>query len=821
MNRNYCKSRIVFTLITALLLLNIPLGSSAKSKRVKENFDFGWMFHKGELKIERAVKAGKYGGVTDTNKKMVEGEVITIAYNDKDKAELFDPEKWREVDLPHDWCVEGEFVNDNSKMIDGAPQGLISHGFLPVGVGYYRKEFIIAESDRGKEITIEFDGIFRNSTVWVNGHLIGNHLSGYVPSNYDLTDVLRYGEEGENVILVKVDASEYEGWFYEGCGIYRHVWLIKTDRLHVARFGTFVTTPEISESNATVNIQTTLENKYREEKKATLVSKIMDDRGTILNTQSSVHTIASFAKIDINQQGDIQNPKLWSPESPNLYRVLTEVIENGNVIDTYETTFGVRTAKITTDGFILNGKRYPIKGTSNHQDFAGVGVAVPDKVNQYRVKLLKEMGCNGYRTAHNPATPELMDACDRMGMLFLNENRMLSSTADGLKDLETLILRDRNHPSVFMWCIENEESIEGTPIGARILQTLVDLTHHLDPTRQVTAGMNHGWNDAGYSDILDVVGYNYGQRDMQYVKDKEQYPDRLMLATETTSFTSTRGIYEDNFKEGHVSNLGNGIGWGMLPGKDWEHIMKYPYLSGQFTWTGFDYRGEPTPVYSWPSVTSHFGIMDMCGFPKDGYYAYKAAWTDTPVVHVFPHWNWPDKVGQKIQLMGYTNCDEVELLINGKSIGKQKAVPFNRLEWEVEYQPGKMEARGYKNGKMIVKQLTETTGEPQQISLTSDVTVLKADGCDVAIINVAIKDKKGHVVPTANNLVKFIIEGPGKIIGTGNGNPSSHEPDKASQRKAFNGYCQLLVQTEKTKGEIRLKAVSETLKDAEVILLVE
>lgn len=801
--------------------LSSSVQASSQTKRTRDNFDSDWLFHLGNLRIERAVKAGKYGGITDTDKKVVDGEVITIAYNDKDKAEPFNRKDWTEVTLPHDWCVEGQFVNDKSVTIDGAPQGLVSHGFLPVGVGFYRKEFAIPESDKGKKISIEFDGIFRNSTVWVNGHLMGNHLSGYIPSHYDLTDVLRYGDEGENVILVKVDATDFEGWWYEGCGIYRHVWLIKTDKLHVARYGTYVTTPQISAEQATVNIQTTLENEYREEKEVTIISKIKDEKGGEQDVQHTTLTIGAFNKVDIQQKGDIQHPQLWSPETPNLYTLTTEIMANGKVVDTYHTSFGVRTAEVRKDGFYLNGKHYLIKGTANHQDFAGVGVAVPDKINQYRIKLLKEMGCNGYRTAHNPAAPELLDICDRMGMLFLNENRMLSSTEDGLKDLETLILRDRNHPSVFMWCLENEEPIEGTPIGARILQTMADLTRKLDPGRQITAGMNHGWNAAGYSNLLDVVGYNYGQRDSQYVKDKEQYPDRLMIVTESTSFVATRGEYEDNFQKGYVSNMGKGVGWGMLPGKDWEQIVDYPYLGGQFTWTGFDYRGEPTPIYKWPSVTSHFGIMDLCGFPKDGYYAYKAAWTESPVIHIFPHWNWPDKIGKKIKVMGYTNCDEVELLINGKSIGKQKAIPYNRLEWEVVYTPGKIEARGYKAGKVIIKQVRETTTAPVQIALTSDCGRLKADGCDVAIINVVVKDSKKRVVPTADNLIKFTLNGPGKIIGTGNGNPSSHEPDKANQRKAFNGYCQVLVQSGKTAGEIVLKATANGLQETEVVLKVE
>ncbi len=807
-----------YIILGVFLWTFVPQSLLAQSPRNRECFDFNWMFHLGDIRIERAVKAGQYGGLTDIGIKTERMADADIAYSDKDKAELYNPKDWRKVDLPHDWCVEGKFINDKSRVIDGAPEGLVSHGFLPVGIGFYRKEFSIPKSDEGKKITLEFDGIFRNSTVWVNGHLMGNHLSGYTPSFYDLSDVLRYGDEGQNVVLVKVDAREYEGWWYEGCGIYRHVWLLKTDRLHVGRYGTYVSTPEISEENASVRIKTTVANEYNTPRKLKIISEIQDLHGNTLDTRENMLEIGALDEACVEQTGNVSDPLLWSPETPNLYKVATSLVHEGKTVDKYETTFGIRTAEIRKDGFYLNGKPYHIKGTANHQDFAGVGVAVPDKIHEYRIKLLKEMGCNAYRTAHNPTATEVMDICDREGMLFLDENRILSSTKEGLEDLKTLILRDRNHPSVFMWCLENEEPLEGSATGRRILQTMVDVVRNLDSTRQITAAMNHGWNENGYSDVVDVVGYNYGQRNMQYVKDKEQYPERLMLMTETSSFVSTRGEYADNFSKGIVSNMGNGVGWGMLPGTDWHHVVKYPYLSGMFAWTGFDYRGEPTPIYKWPTVVSHFGIMDLCGFPKDSYYAYKAAWTDEPVLHVFPHWNWPDKIGKEIDIMGYTNCDEVELSINGKSLGRRKTKPYERLKWSAIYQPGKVVAKGWRNGKIVIKKTIETTDTASKLSIVSSDNYLKADGKDVAILNISVKDSKGRVVPTADNLIRFSIEGPGIIIGTGNGNPNSHEPDKSNCRKAFNGYCQVIVQTKQEAGEIQLKAESDGLKPAIVRL---
>jgi len=812
------KSFWCLSFFLLLILVNAKadgLQQTAPSKRGKENFDFNWQFHKGDIAMKLVVRVGQ-GGITDINVPIIQKKDSVIDYTNFRSSSSMLPADWKTVNLPHDWCIEGDFVHDDD--LGSQPGG---NGYLPVGIGFYRKEFEIPESDKGRKISIEFDGIFRNSTVWVNGHLLGNHLSGYTPSNYDLSDFLRYGNEGKNAILVKVDATQPEGWYYEGCGIYRHVWLVKTDKLHVGRFGTFVTTPSVTDNEATVSIKTTLKNEYKTAKNITLVSKIVDKKGNVLDTKTTSQSLAAFEQTEISQMGAIKTPKLWSPETPNLYKVLTEVSEGGNVVDTYETTFGVRTVEINKNGVFLNGKLCPVKGTCNHQDFAGIGVAVPDKINWYKIKVLKETGSNAYRCTHHMPTPEVLDMCDSIGMLVLDENRHLSSSEDGLKDLSAMLYRDRNHPSVFMWSLENEEAMQGTVMGARILETMVETSHRIDPTRKVTAAMNHARNEGGYSDELDVVGYNYGDKQLAYVKDKENHPDRVMFCTEGTSFVSTRGEYENSWWKHICSNSTLWQpGWGPYPGEDWADIVKYPYLGGLFVWTGFDYCGEPTP-FVWPSVSSQFGFMDVCGFPKDGYYAYKAAWTNEPVVHIFPHWNWPGKEGDSIKVHCYTNCDEVELFLNGKSIGKQKAVPYTKLIWPLMYEPGKLEARGYKAGKLVTKDIVETTTAPAQVALNSDVSTLKADGCDVAVIKVAIKDAKGRVVPTADNLVKFSIEGPGKIIGVANGNPNSHERDKASQRMAFNGYCMVLVQSDRQAGEIRLKAVSDKLKETEVVVKVK
>jgi len=488
------KTSITSLVIISVLFMIISSAGKAQNtpqsvqgKRVRNCIDFNWMFHKGDIAIKYNFKAGKYGGLTDSNVNIITDEATVIDYTDVKKPTSYQPADWQKVDLPHDWCVEGTFVNDNS--LGGQPAAT---GFLPTGIGFYRKEFEIPEEDKGKKISIEFDGIYRNSSVWVNGNFMGNHPDGYTPSYYDLTDVLRYGTEGKNIILVRVDGRDSEGWWYEGCGIYRHVWLTKTDRLHVGRFGTYITTPSVTAAKAVVEIITTVKNEYKESKNISLVSKIFDNKGVILDTNITSLSIPPFSQTEISQKGSVQKPSLWSPDTPRLYKVLTEEVENGDIRDTYETTFGIRTIEINTSGFYLNGKLYPVKGTANHQDFAGIGVALPDKINNYKIRLLKEMGCNGYRCAHHPPTPELLDICDSLGMLVLDENRLLSSSENGLNDLTAMLLRDRNHPSVFMWNMENEESIQGSIMGTRILETMVETTHRIDPTRPVTAAMNHG-----------------------------------------------------------------------------------------------------------------------------------------------------------------------------------------------------------------------------------------------------------------------------------------------------------------------------------------
>lgn len=783
--------------------------------RTIQSFDSDWLFHLGDLPIMHAVKGGMTGGLTDCEQ-IAEGEWLKIAYFDERGQAALDEREWKKVNLPHDWCVEGNYVNDGDMVKHHK-----SHGYLPVGIGCYRKVFEIPAEDLGKKILIEFDGIMRNSTVWVNGHLMGTHQSGYTGFCFDITDIARYGEEGQNVIFIKVDASDYEGWWYEGCGIYRHVWLVTTDRLHVGRHGTYVTTPVVNEDEAQINIRATLLNENAHSMSGIIKTIIMDSTKEVVASFSNKINIEGDSHTEVETVLALMAPNLWSPEQPYLYEVITEIYDadENQMLDIYKTPLGVRTLQFTADkGFFLNGKPYLIKGTCNHQDFAGVGVALPDQVTEYKIQLLKEMGCNAYRCAHHAPSPELLDLCDRLGMLVMDENRKLDISPDGIANLKEMLYRDRNHPSVIMWSMENEEILEGTIMGSRMLDTLSRITHGIDPTRPTISCMNHGWNDGGYSNSVDITGYNYGQRDDQYIHDHEQFPDRIMIGSESTSCTTTRGIYENDTVMGYCSSYGDQIPeWSCSHEKSWQDIVNHSHLTGIFVWTGFDYRGEPTP-HQWPSIGSHFGIMDSCGFPKDAYFYYKAAWTDEPMVHVMPHWNWPDKIGQEIDVWTYSNCETMELVLNGHSLGEKVVDRNSRLEWKINYVPGELVAIGKFAGREIVRKVMATAGNPSKITMESDKITLNANDTDVAMIKVSILDHAGVIVPTADNEILFTIEGPGKILGVGNGNPSSHEPDKATRRRAFNGHCLAIIQVTKGQGEIMLRASSTSLEFAAIVI---
>ncbi|MEW6195732.1 MAG: beta-galactosidase GalA [Bacteroidota bacterium] len=804
-------SRTVFLCVSLFLSISYSQQKflNEQSDRAKLLMDFNWRFSLGHAHDVK--KDFDYGtGWINAKAKGASGAIS----ND------FIDTAWRKIDLPHDWAVEQEFVN-----VPEWEYG--SHGFKAVGykfpetsIGWYRKSFTIPNSDRGKRITIKFDGVFRDCTVWLNGYYLGNNISGYNEFSYDVTDFLNYDKQ--NVLVVRVDASQFEGWFYEGAGIYRHAWLIKTNSVHIPLYGTYVTT-DVKGNNAEINIETEIENKSSTDSKCRLHSFILDEKERVVAETLTSVTIDKNDEKKVKHSLDIKNPLLWSIENPKLYKLVSIIENNGKVIDRVETNFGIRTIRWDKDkGFFLNGKHVKIQGVCCHQDHAGVGSALPDRLQYYRIELLKEMGCNAYRTSHNPPTTELLEACDRLGMLVLDENRLLDSSPEMLKLFETLMLRDRNHPSIIAWSIGNEEwNVQTTEQARNIAVTMMQLQKEIDPSRLSTYAANtHEYN--GINSVIDLRGFNY-INNCNIDKYRAEHPEQILWGTEEGSTLCTRGIYQIMPEEAYVRDYDiatPSASWTTSAEKFWTFYDEREWLAGGFVWTGFDYRGEPTP-YTWPNINSHFGIMDMCGFPKNIYYYYQAWWSNKDVLHLFPHWNWTGKVGDTIDVWCNSNCESVELFLNGKSLGKKNMVKNGHHEWKVIYEPGVLEARGIRNGKEIIEKI-ETTGQTFTVKLVPDRNIINADGEDLSIVNVIALDEKGREVPTANESLVFELKGKGKIIGAGNGNPSSHEMDKVLsgnyKRSLFNGKCQVIIQSTKEAGEIVLTAKSEKLKTAEVTI---
>ena len=733
----------------------------------------------------------------------------------------YDDRTWRTVQVPHDYVVEEPF---NQRADTG-------HGSLPVYPAWYRKTFTLPETLRGKSVWIDFDGVYRKSTVYLNGHRLGEQSSGYIGFRYDLSRYARFGNGAKNVLAVRVDPRQAEGWWYEGGGIYRHVWLNAAEKLHLAPWGAVVRTafvgPEAAPTSASAAMQVALNNNGASSGPVVLVSTIQDPNGRTVAQSCQRVTVGVNASRTVALTLRIPKPALWSIESPNRYSLVTAIERNGSVIDRQTTPFGIRTIRFDANkGFFLNGKSVKIKGTCNHQDFAGVGIALPDSLQTWRIRRLKEMGSNAYRCSHNPPTPELLDACDRLGMLVMDENRHLGDTplaktpsgtkADDLSELKSLLARDRNHPSVIMWSLCNEEfALQGTEEGRKLFAAMKKVAHDFDPTRPVTAAQNGGLGE-GISLATDLQGINYNI--WSYDDLHRKFPTLPMYGSETASTVSTRGIYANDKTAGYVSAYDvNAPSWATTAEKAWRPIAEREWMAGAYVWTGFDYKGEPTP-YGWPCVNSHFGILDMCGFPKDNYYYYQAWWGDKPVVHLLPHWNWSGKEGQPIDVWCQGNADTVELFLNNKSLGSQAMPRYGHLQWSVPYAPGTLLAKGFRSGKLIASDRIETTGPPAALRLSTDRTTVLADNEDITVVAVEVVDAAGRVVPTADNPVTFALSAAKgtalHIAGVGNGDPSSHEPDRASARQAFNGRCMVLVQGGSQAGSVVLRASAPGLKAA-------
>ena len=784
---------------TAALLAGYPQVASAEAlaavaPRERLLFDFGWKF--------------QFGHSTDPARDLgfgnSQGDFAKTGDFDFAKAK-FDDSKWRALNLPHDWAVELPFVHDEVQQ---------SHGYKPVGrrypetsVGWYRREFDIPASDLGRRISIEFDGAFRSVLVFVNGCFIGRNDNGYAPFRFDLTDFLAYGQK--NYVVVRVDASFGDGWFYEGAGIYRHLWLTKTDALHLGKWESTVRT-SVNAGTAVLTLGAVVANEGKQAKGAKVSWQILDAAGkTVATAEAAVQSVAVDGTASFTATAKLANSVLWSVDAPNLYSAVVTVESGGKARDAERVSFGVRTAVFDADkGFLLNGKSIKIQGTCNHQDHAGVGAALPDRLQWFRLGVLREMGCNAVRTSHNMPTPEWVEACDRMGMMMMCETRQMSSNPEGMAQLETMIKRYRNSPCIVLWSVGNEEWLLQDSMaeqGAKIGASMVRRCHELDPTRVVSAAVN-GDNEKGISEAFDIIGFNYNQKFPDEFHKK--YPKRPLYGSETSSAVCTRGDYANDRLRNTVSSYDGVVKWGETPEGWWKFYGTRDWEAGGFAWTGFDYRGEPTP-YGWPSINSQFGIVDMCGFPKDYYYYYKAWWSEEPVLHLFPHWNFEGREGDTIPVWVYSNLEEVELLVNGKSLGSQKVPHLGHVEWKVKYEPGVIEARGSKGGKVVLTEKRETTGPTVAIRLTADRTEIDADGEDIAILKVEALDKEGRPVPTAGNLIGFKVSGEGALRGVGNGDPNCQESDKEPKRSLFNGLAQVIVQATKRPGEIHVEAVKE------------
>jgi beta-galactosidase len=764
------------------------------SPREQLLFDFGWKFQFGN-NADPAHDLNFGRGQGDFSKTGDFGFAM----------EKFDDSKWRSVNLPHDWAVELPFVNDDEQK---------SHGYKPLGrrypetsVGWYRREFDIPAADAGKRISVEFDGAFRSVLVFVNGCFIGRNDNGYAPFRFDLTDFVAYG--AKNYIVARVDASFGDGWFYEGAGIYRHVWLTKSDALHLGRWESTVRST-VSDGAANLALGTVVENKGKQAETAKVSWKVVDAEGkTVATAESAAQQVGVDGSASFTATAKLADPALWSVDAPNLYTAIVTVETGGKVRDGERVSFGVRTAVFDAEkGFSLNGKSLKIQGTCNHQDHAGVGAALPDRLQYFRLGVLQEMGCNAVRTSHNMPTPEWVEACDRMGVMMMCETRQMSSNPEGMAQLEAMVKRYRNSPSIILWSIGNEENQLQESMaeqGARIAASMVQRCHELDPTRVVSAAVN-GDNKRGVSDAFDIIGFNY------FLQFPDKYhaenPKRPVYGSETSSAIETRGEYSTDKLRNWVNSYDGVVPWGETAEEWWKFYGTREWLAGGFAWTGFDYRGEPTP-YGWPSINSQFGIVDMCGFPKDMFYYYKAWWRKEPSLHVFPHWNFEGKEGETIPVWVYSNLDEVELLVNGVSAGIQKVPHLGHVEWKVKFAPGSIEAKGLKDGKVVLAEKRETTGPATQIRLMADRKEINADGADIAILTVEALDKDGRAVPTADNLIGFKISGDGALLGVGNGDPNCQESDKAPRRSLFNGLAQLIVQSTRRGGEIRIEAVKE------------
>jgi beta-galactosidase len=824
LSRAACGAAVLSALPHSLKALASLPAAGAPSTRITEDFDFGWKFLKGDA------SGAEQPGYADTS--------------------------WRDLDLPHDWSIEGP-IDEHAP--SGGPGG-----YMPTGIGWYRKRFTVPESYRGKVFVLEFDGVYENSDVWVNGQLLGHRPYGYIPFFYELTGKLNFG--AENVVAVRVDNSEQTNCrWYSGSGIYRHTWMHVLNPVHVAQWGSFVTCPSIQANSATVEVRTAVANSRFTAARCKLMTAILDANGVAVASIETSQTIAPDGSTGFVQQITVPAPSLWSPANPYIYSAHSTLSDQEGATDEYSTPFGIREAVFDARrGFLLNGARLKLNGVCVHEAAGGVGAAVPIRVWARRLEILKEMGCNAIRTSHNPFAAEFLDLCDRMGFLVMAEafdewrvpkgqirkgySRYFDEWHE--RDLINFLHRDRNHPSIVLWSAGNEIGDQSAPDGADTLRGLLEIFHREDPTRPVTAACDRIASEPASNTVkpeflaeLDIVGYNYVDRwrdraEKYYSIDHDAFPDRRVIGTESGGMSAIRGDYRSMFPSEDPADArrflfrqNHNVNAELL----WQFVSTYDYVAGDFMWTGIDYIGESF----WPMRISASGVLDTCAFKKDGFYFYQSQWTQKPMLHLFPHWNWAGKEGQVVPVTCYTNCDTVELFVNGQSFGV-KGYEFPRLgmegtygnypararalrttadlhlSWDVPYAPGVLKAVGVKDGNIVTTVELRTTGTPASIALSSDRSTIAADRRDVAHLVVEIHDEKGLIVPVAANEITFAVDGDAKLISVDNGDPSSHDDFKASQCRAFNGLCLAIVQSTARRGAVRITATSPGLASASV-----
>lgn len=743
-------------------------------------------------------------------------------------------QSWRYLNLPHDWSIEGPFSEDN-------PSGP-EEAYLPCGIGWYRKEFILPASAKGKHLEIQFDGIYMNSDVWINGRHLGKRPNGYVSFTYDLTPYLRF-DGHKNVIAVRVDNSKQpNSRWYTGSGIYRHVWLTVTGPVRIDTWGTFVRTPQVARESCRTNVSIRVRNSSLHDRTVRTETEILSPDGLPCGRSENLHVVPARGNHTFEQHMTIVHPQRWSIECPVLYTAITRLYIQKELVDEYHTAFGVRSFMFDADkGFSLNEDPIKLKGVCIHHDLGSLGSAFNETVMERRLRLLKDMGCNAIRMSHNPPAPQLLDMCDRIGFLVMNEAfdewRVRKITYGyhlyfdqwAKTDLMSMIERDRNHPSIILWSIGNEIKEASTLKGVETAKMLAAIVREMDTSRPVTCAIQsiENANKSGFAEVFDVVGYNGGGgSDYDYDVDHQNYPGRKIYGSEAPHTAQTRGVYASD--QYYCSSYDSCFIRMNCEGQ-WKMVQDRPFVAGAFRWTGFDYLGEPTrnsayhmPLRKtiWPARSGNDGVLDTCGFQKDIYYFYQSQWGTAPMVHLLPHWNWQGMEGKPIFVWCYTNCDSVELFLNDRSLGIQHPVSTAgyHLAWEVPYVPGKLRAVGKCGGKQECIDEVCTSGPPKRLELTCERKSLLADGCDLAYISIRIVDSVGTLVPDANNLVFFDVQGAGTIVGVDNGDPLSHQNFKGSQMKSFHGKCLLIVRATSHAGQITIRATSTGLEETSLHL---